>query len=219
MTMDTAARRDESSTRAAVYQLLATAFLEPPSEERLEQLRAPEVLAELGELLGSGTLEPLRSAPPDDIREVRQEFNDLFKVPLGKYVPPYEAVHRDSRDIEGVPTRGLLMGPSTVDVRRLYEAAGAELGLSELSDHIGVELAFLAFLCDREKAAYADGNVEAAENYRAYQRGFLQEHLLEWIPAYCETVRQRSSTSYFRVLAAMTPELCRRDLAELEVAS
>lgn len=203
MTTDTAARAEESSTRAAVYQLLASAFLEPPTESRLEQLRA--LSAALGETL----------APPDDIQQARQEFHDLLKVPTGRYVPPYEAVYRDSREIDGVPTRGLLMGPSTVDVKRLYQDAGAELGLSELSDHIGVELAFLAFLCEREKAAYAEGDSAAADNYRAYQLGFLNEHILKWVPAYCDDVGERSMTGYFRALAAVTPELCRLDHALL----
>lgn len=219
MTTDTAARVEESSTRAAVYQLLASAFLEPPTEERVERLRNPDLIAALEGALGPATLEPLRSGPPDDIQEVRQEFQDLFKVPLGKYVPPYEAVHRDSRIVDGEPTRGLLMGPSTVDVRRLYQEAGAELGLTELPDHIGLELAFLAFLCEREREAAASGDRVTADNYRAYQRGFLKEHVLQWVPSYCDTVRERSATSYFRALAAITPELCRLDLAELEPPS
>lgn len=212
MRTDTAACQDESSARAAMYQLLASAFLEPPTEDRVERLRDPELMTALG-------LEPLSAASPDHLGEVCQEFQDLLKVPLGKYVPPYEAVHRDARMIDGQPTRGLLMGPSTVDVRRLYDDAGANLGLSELSDHIGVELAFLAYLCERENEALARGDQTAADNYRAYQRGFLREHLLSWIPAYCDTVGQRSSTAYFRTLAAITPELCRQDLAELEAPS
>jgi TorA maturation chaperone TorD len=142
---------------------------------------------------------------PNEAEAVRQEFMDLFKVPLGRYVPPYEAVHRDSRLVDGVPTRGLLMGPSSVDVRRLYQAAGADLRLPELPDHIGVELAFLAFLCEEEEAARSAGDDAAADNYRAYQRGFLTEHVLEWVPSYCEIVHQHATTSYFRALTKITP--------------
>jgi TorA maturation chaperone TorD len=200
-----------SAERAGVYRLLASSFLDAPTPERIAWLRDPAPIAQLGDFFDP--------ALPDDDGDVHQEFMDLFKIPLGRYVPPYEAVHRDSRLVDGVPTRGLLMGPSTVEVRRLYRDAGADLRLAELPDHIGVELAFLAFLCHEEAAARASGDHAAADNYRAYQRGFLASHVLEWVPDYCEIVRQRSTTRHFRALTAITPRFCCRDLADLDAAS
>jgi putative dimethyl sulfoxide reductase chaperone len=192
--------------RAQSYRLLASAFLEPPTPERIAQLRGSALTSQVGGV----------AAQLDELGQVRQEFMDLFKVPTDRYVPPFEAVHRDSRLIEGVPTRGLLMGPSTVDVRRLYRNAGAELRIAELPDHIGVELAFLAFLCHEEQAARAAGNQAACDNYRQYQRGFLADHVLQWVPDYCQVVHQRSATSHFRTLTAITPDLCRLDHAALD---
>jgi putative dimethyl sulfoxide reductase chaperone len=196
--------------RAGVYHLLASSFLDAPTPERIAQLRDPAPIAQLGDASG---------APPDDAGAVHQEFMDLFKVPLGRYIPPYESVHRDARLVDGKPTRGLLMGPSTVDVRRLYQDAGAALQLAELPDHIGVELAFLSFLCQQERAARANGDHAAADNYRAYQRGFLAGHVLEWVPGYCELVQEQSTTHHFRVLTTITPRFCRLDLAGLDASS
>lgn len=186
-----------ASERAGVYRLLASGFLEPPTPERME-------------LLSDGAEEATPEA------DVKQEFMDLLKVPTGRYVPPYEAVHRDSRIVNGEPTRGLLMGPSTVDVRRLYQDAGASLELPELPDHIGVELGFMAFLCEREEEARLEGDAEALENYRRYQKGFLADHVLAWVPDYCEIVGRRSTTSYMQALTALTREFCQADFARIQ---
>ena len=196
--------------RAGVYRLLAAGFLEPPTPERMASFANGGLAELLGEPPASGRAEGSAEA----LADARQEFMALLKVPMGGFVPPYESVHRDSRMVDGEPTRGLLMGPSTVDVRRLYQDAGAGLELPELPDHIGVELGFMAFLCEGE--ARAEGHEEAQENYRRYQKGFLSEHVLQWVPGYCEIVAQRSTTPYMKTLAALTREFCHLDFEQME---
>ena len=159
-------RIENMRSRAQQYRFLASVYLAPPTDQLLVELKRLGLAAE------------------EDPEAIRREYDNLFVVPLGQYTTPYEAVYRDEREVAGEKVRGLLMGPSTVDAIQRYREAGAELDktIKELPDHIGVELAFMQFLCEREAEAIEAGDTPLADSYRDRRAVFLRDHLAPWVP-------------------------------------
>jgi TorA maturation chaperone TorD len=195
--------------RTQMYGFLCTAFLEPPDEEFLKNLTDEILQKELGDLFGREVrafLAKKANGTPAGIPEIRQDFMDLFKVPLGSYMAPYESVYRDERDVGGKKVRGLLMGPSTVAVQEIYKRAGASIdktNFKELPDHIATELAFMSFLCTREWDAWKRDDEGEAKDTIKLEREFLDDHLEKWTPALCENIRKRAKTPVYKGIAAL----------------
>ncbi|MBW1996804.1 MAG: molecular chaperone TorD family protein [Deltaproteobacteria bacterium] len=103
-------------------------------------------------------------------------INALPEVPC----PPYGSFYLE----------GVLMGESTVRLKRLYGEYGFEV--DELADHIAVELEFLGLL------ATLTDEPAVGEDY-----GFLLEHLRKWTPEFLDRVEQTDSLGFYRCVAAV----------------
>jgi TorA maturation chaperone TorD len=195
-----------AAARAALYGFLAARFLGAPDAGTLARLVSLPLAETLPRISGSVAAELAR--PTASPSALRQDYDDLFAVPLGRYLAPYEAVYLDERLVGEECVRGLLMGPSTLAVRECYRAAGAELDRScpELPDHVGVELAFLQFLCGQERDAWERDDRRAAAEWRARERHFVERHLLRWVPELCRRMAERAATGFYRAVALATDE-------------
>lgn len=200
---------DWARARANVNKFLSAAFLEPPSEALVATLTADSFIEELENIFGSVAVDDLRQFAGEfegDHESLGQEFQDLFMVPLGRYVTPYESVYRDQRQAGDAVVRGLLAGPSSMAVKRLYREAGADISedFKDLPDHIGLELACMEFLCAEESRAWEQRDFEKAEQMRGLQKRLLHEHLLLWAPALCARIRENASGPFYRGIAGLT---------------
>ncbi len=117
--------------------------------------------------------------------EVLADFNGLFLIPAGK-VPPVESVYAEGDNI-------------AESVQAFYYRSG--LTLEEeyelVPDHLSLEFLFMSFLIDG--------------NNHELQEKFLEEHLANWVPYYCEEVIRRARTVFYREVAEIT-----RDFIENE---
>jgi len=202
-----------AGARGGIYRFLSSLYLKPPSEEMLRKIR--NGLEEVGSLFPS-SIEHFKvffNEYDGDVKRVGQDFMDLFMVPTEKYVTPYEAVYMDKRVINDQVVSGLLIGSSTVSVKRTYEKMG--MGLSseckELPDYIGLELEFMSHLCGEEKKAEEEGNPHRTEFLLSAEREFLQDHLGKWVPMLCERVFEKAETGFFKGVAQLTREFIERD--------
>lgn len=208
-----------AAARGRLYRFLAATYLRPPTGALVAPLLDDDFLAALADRFGRTAVAELtefRSSFGGDYDVLDQEYQQLFVVPLGRYVTPYEAVYRDERVVDEEVVRGLLMGPSTVAVGALYREAGVEVAddLLELPDHVGLELGCMAALCDAEARAVADGDGQAAQRVRGLQRRLLDEHLLRWAPALCARVRENAPGAFYRGIAALTEAFLRQESEE-----
>jgi TorA maturation chaperone TorD len=214
--------------RADMYRFLSAVYLFPPSDELLRQLLKADFFRELCSLFSCrpvAELERFATAfePQRDFAALKQEYMDLFAVPTGRYVTPFEDVYRVGTE-ENQP-RGPLLGCAAVAVIRMYREAGASLDRTckELPTHIGVELSFMSFLCQREAeiVAAAQDSQDAARaragciEYRAIQTRFLRDHLSEWFPRLSQVIQAQTRSALYRGLALMTDEFLSEDLAHL----
>lgn len=111
---------------------------------------------------------------------------------------PYESVYTS----EG----GLMMQDAYSDVLHWYRDANFKKNpdFTEPEDHVAVELAFMALLCERAVEALQHGDEEAAEMFLVSQRSFLQQHLLNWIAPFARDVRTAAERGFYVHLASCT---------------
>ena len=105
-----------SGMREDLYRLLSALFLGPPPDELLEKMSSEDFLASLEEIFGDQVVGFFRRFAQSGQRqrtEVEQDFDDLFLVPGGRFVTPYESAFRERRILDGQETPGLLMGKAT----------------------------------------------------------------------------------------------------------
>lgn len=198
-------------SRIDFYKVLSSNFLYAPDEERVRRFLSPDMIKNLDTLFGSAVsrmfiefTEQIRD-PKEDSISLRQEFMDLFKVPTGRYVAPYESVYRSSGKECAKRVSGMLMSEITVDVQRWYRLAAAEIAsdAGELPDHIGMEFGFMAYLCEKEKSFAHNRDTQRATRAREMQKDFLATHILTWITMLRDKIREHSILSYYPAIAEL----------------
>ncbi len=194
--------------RGELYHFLASTMLRSPTSELIHAICTPEHLKELGAVLGEASVEMLRQFPLQDktVEEIQQSYSDLFRIPMGAYVSPFESVYLDSYKNEEGRVRQRLMGPSAMHVSAFYEAAGCDFDPSEcaqMPDYIGAELAFMGYLAEQEKTAYAQEDMEQASEFHILQQRFLNEHLIRWITPLADAVVHNDNVGFYKGIARL----------------
>ncbi len=138
-----------------------------------------------------------------DLDEAAAEHYQLF----GFNLHPYESIFLSSS--------GLLGGEIANSVARSYQQIGFEIELAANSpDHIGQELAALAFLCRAEATAWADGSDTVINQMRRRQRAFLEAHLLRWLLPFVLALKQQGH-DFYTAVANLTLSLVADHYADL----
>jgi len=221
---------EDVEARGEMYCFLSAAYLHPPTPELLRRIVAEDFLEALASLLGASAVAELRrfaarSHRGGDLASLEQEYMDLFAVPTNRYVTPFEDVYWGTA-VDGQARGGPLLGERAVAVIRRYREAAAEMAeaCKELPTHIGVELSFISFLCEREAETIRSGGRAPDEGervngtstrYRDLQIQFLQNHLNVWFPQLNRVIQDCARTGLYRGLARITEEFLRWDAASL----
>lgn len=197
----------DATQRKELYTWLAGIFLVPPGEAMRQVALDPEFHALLAEGLGEAAAAGLVAwaAAPTALDVMTVDYDELFRIPKGRYVTPFESVYREPYVDGKGRQRRRLMGDCTQQVMRFYSAAGSELAkadlVSRMPDYIGAELSFMAFLCDQEAEATARGDGAQVVELQALQRRFVDEHLISWVPALSEAIVAADPGGYHGAIA------------------
>ncbi len=196
--------------RQSVYDLLRCFFLQEPTEALFQALQEENVVKNLAGYhpeLDEGVHllnEVIFSAGvAQRVPDLLLEFTRLFVGPSA--VPLYESVYRSQS--------GLMMQEETLAVRKKYMEAGLVVhpDRSFPDDHIGAELEFVFYLC--QKAAGAK-KAEELFPWLRMQQVFFQDHLNHWVPPLCDRVFQEADSPYFKGVAKMTKGFIAWDFKE-----
>lgn len=173
--------------RANFYEFLSRMFMEEPPIELAEDIAEGKLVFPQtssfnrdfaqGLSLFAKYTEDNRGAP--DIHEMLcREYTRLFIGPV-PVMFPYESKYVD----------GSIMGKSLIKIKEIYRQAGLNKvrDYHEPEDHIAVELGFMGHLC-REKS----------EGVLKMQRDFLKDHLMKWVPGFCDELFETSKSDLFR---------------------
>ncbi len=187
--------------RSNVYGLLATVFGHEVNSELLQQIKDPQfmgVLSNMGLELESDFFEKPEAELLEDLAV---EYAWLFLGP-GKHISPHESIHHQRSDGDW----GQMWGKSTVEVKNFIESAGLDYkeAYTGLPDHISVELGFMQQVTLREEQALSEDDQEGALYCLKMEKKFIEEHLIRWVPAFCEKIISRAELPFYREMAALT---------------
>jgi len=203
-------QNDTLEWRGYLYALLGLAYYREPTREFIEGLVendpfSPSPFLAVDEQMARGlrllcaSLEPCRGGVSDrGLERLQGDHCQLFIGSGMPAAPPWESFYRTEER--------LMFSNHTLEVRAFYERFGlvSERKEQEPEDHIGLELEFMACLCDRHGECLRKGDVaEAARTVQA-QRDFLDEHLLRWASRFCKEVDRFAWTDFFRGMAQLT---------------
>jgi len=183
--------------RTNTYGFLSTVYLQEPSREFIKSLRASNFLDDLNksDLRFDKTIN--NDVSDKHINNLVLEYTRLFIGP-GKHISPYESVYRDNGDA--------LWSETTVEVKNFIESSGLEYSYnwSGLPDHIGVELEFMQRLTCHEKEAWTQEDKKQAIHCLEFEKKFVDEHLSQWVPIFCNKVKEETQTAFYREIAELT---------------
>ncbi len=111
---------------------------------------------------------------------------------------PYESVYTS--------TEHLVMQEARDKVLAMYRHFGLDRdeNLNMPEDQLGLELEFMAYLCNECKQALHEEDYSKAAKFIDTQTTFLKEHLLNWVPSFCNDVARCASSDFYLAIAKMT---------------
>ena len=164
--------------RSRVYWFLSDCFLQAPTEISSEIWQALQ--------LSANNSEPM---------ELRKEFTRLFRGIRDGYgpPPPYESLYRP--DIFPTDITEAILG--------YFHSGGLDAAkiCGEPPDFLATELRLLSLLAYQEHESSQNGNLEQCQFFSDLQTRFVQNHLLCWVPDYCQILIQESRVDFYSQLA------------------
>lgn len=203
--------------RAVAYRLFAALFLPPDERRWLWLVETARELRSLDAALSSFAFFPswdrllrvIEASNPESVAQWSVEYTRLFIVGRGAEIcSPYESSYAAASAEQA--------GMAAALVARAYARAGVEAARRGLEDpdHVAVELEFLAYLCQREAAAWSSRDTHQALRALAEERTFLRQHLGRWFGAFAEGVHAASREPLYGLAAAAAHTFIHHD-AEL----
>ncbi|MCG8046227.1 MAG: molecular chaperone TorD family protein [Candidatus Thiodiazotropha endolucinida] len=204
---------DNAKTRSDMYGLLTLVFRQEPSEAFINELRGPRLTGAFSdmelEMGGSFYSEPVSTITD----QLALEFSRLFIGP-GRHISAHESIFTE---VDG--DSGGLWGARTVEVKKFIETTGLDYAsqFMGLPDHISVELEFMQKLADWEADKWIEMDRISAEYCLSIQRMFLQQHILGWIPKFCDAVIAQADIPFYRELAELTKNFLKLEERSLTI--
>ncbi|MGI1660165.1 MAG: TorD/DmsD family molecular chaperone [Desulfitobacterium sp.] len=195
--------------RELTYQILRSAFNNPPSEDLLKATVQEKLFDSFplevnteGFRQGLNQLRLWFSQVSEKllenvVTELKDDYLRLFLGPNQLLAPPWESVY--------LTEERLTFDQITLDVRAFYRRHGLEFCLlnKEPDDHFGIELEFMAGLVSRQVYNLENGQYEEAHFLAQEQLAFLRDHLSRWTPPFTLSVIENAHTDYYQGIARL----------------
>ncbi len=133
----------------------------------------------------------------DTLHDIKTDFVGLFMRP-DFHLSPHESLH--NYPLGETPR---LWGRAAYEVQESYRSAGLIIDDESevIPDHLGVELLFMSYLVESDLAAQ--------------QWKFMGEHLIRWVPEFCDEVEKHAATGFYKEVAILLREFVVSDNAGL----
>ena len=201
-----------ASLRAGAYSFLASIYLGAPAKKLITELlrKRPFSIESQGMKILNEFLSQNKLTSPELLEKLVTEHVRLFGgvSPGFGPLPPYESIWRGE---------GRVMSSVTTKVLQAYDEADVEptTRLAEPPDHVGLELGFLSYLCNRENDARRNNDPKCAAKCMHMEYEFLRDHILEWVPIFCDQIAENDRTGFYRAIAILTKEFILADGEEI----
>lgn len=187
--------------RENVYHFLSRLYLVEVDSSLLEVLQKTKIPldCDIQELSEGYTLisEYLTDCNRDTLEEMAVDFAKIFLgagvTDANEMAIPYESAY--------VNQGHLVMQESWSRAVSDYSDKGVQVDIelyNVAADHIGVELAFMAYLCSQ-----AQDDV-SCETSLQEQQVFFNAHINDWTPKFCKDVSRFAGTKFYRGVGKIT---------------
>lgn len=190
-----------AEARANIYALLSRIYRKEITPELLQKLRDKKLNSTLSGM-GLDFSDLFEKNEKKLIDDLAAEYCRLFIGP-GPHIPPFESVHHGTFTNEG-GLSGLLWGNEALKVKKFYDKLNLKVPRDSevnIPDHIAIELEVMQYLCNKEVESGSNGKLKEC---REMEKEFLNEHLTQWIPSFCDAVIKSSNIKFYRDIAALT---------------
>ncbi len=167
--MESHSEQADLNARRVTYSFLSNMFLKEVTEDFLSELGQNSSISQ-GDL--GKFIQGLATA---DLSEVRRsavaDFSSMLLNMSVDPVYPYESVYTSSER--------LLMQEARHKVLGIYlkEGFACSDAVQIPEDHVGIELEFMARMCQKELDALTQDDIAKAQEARKIQKMFVEEHL------------------------------------------
>lgn len=194
---------ETAKNRSNIYELLARLFRCEVTPDFLALLKDPQFLGVLSSMDIDFGDELDKGSEAEIIENLEVEFTRLFLGP-DKHISAHESLHHERNDGDW----GSFWGASTVEVKKFIETAGLKYReeFKEMPDHISVELEFMQLVTKKEAEILEDPKKEGLHYCMSMQKKFITEHLIKWIPVFCDKVIQQAEMAFYKEIARLTKD-------------
>ena len=202
---DRLALQEILNNSAAMYAFIARLYRQEVDKDLLSSLHRLDFAAAADEpeiAAGYRMMEGfLRQGNDDQEVELAVDYARIFLgcgPKQGEGAFPYESVYTSPR--------GLIMQEARDQVVAVYRSEGMvrDSSFSEPEDHIAFELVFMEYLCRSMLKALHQEDEEQVLSCLHKQKEFLDQHLMNWVPGFCQDVERIAATDFYRGLAKVT---------------
>jgi len=176
--------------------LLGSMYLCKPDKETVDNWKVllsedvPDILRDL-----KASVDKMNMASDSELEDLLWEYTRLFIGPYKLPCPPWESVYTSPKK--------LMMQEAYDEVRGYYIKAGLTINDEGImADHIGAELNFLAVLLQK-----ANSDPEKERYYRDFLKGFIDEHIMTWVPQFAQDMEEAADSPLYKALAKTTLKL------------
>ncbi len=212
------AQAEADRYRAAMYRFLSRIFIQEVDEELLGQMKAfvfPKNPASADLKAGYALFaDCVAGYEACDITDLEADYAAVFLaagMAQGPAAFPYESVYTDKNHLTGQE--------AGEDVHILYAAKGLKPREDMYripDDHVGLEFAYMARLCEDAAKASADGNDAVYGGKMAEQKNFFDAHIRRWVPIFAEDVAKYAETQFYQAIAKITRGFVREEAKWME---
>lgn len=216
--MDEGLKDDIASSckaRSDFYRFLASIFLYELTDAQIETVAATQ-FPQGDDSVSKGyarIAEYVRHRDTGTRQELAVDYARVF-LGAGQYdkitAPPYESVYTSEDH--------LLMQDARDGALKYYRSEGLDLPDDNTTpeDHVGFEMQFMATLIERMAAALEEGDGERFDALVKTQKGFFEEHLANWLPAFAADIDRHCKTEFYHGIADLVRGLLEEERAVLD---
>lgn len=204
--------------RENLYRFLGRLYKVEVDHQLLEQMKVMNFPVECSESQlseGYGILkEYLRNHVNDPLNDLAVDYAKVFLgagISEGSAAFPYESVYTSEKKI--------MMQEARDEVMAIYAVKGLSKNhekTDSFEDHVALELEFMAFLChETHNLIEVEGADEILSSLKE-QIDFLKQHLLNWVPRFCNDIEKYADTDFYKGIAKITNGYLHLDYTILE---
>ena len=221
--MDTRQHHDDDARRFALYQWFSSVLAQEQNRESWAAHASAAFREELQAYAARPGLEEgarevldfVESNPEGEDGSVRMalavDYAQLFIGPGPGHAPPFESVYTS-------PEKRLYADAYADVIDFLHdEDIAVAKEFKAPADHVAVELAVMAHLIERtadeaDSAARETGSLRLTDR----QASFLESHVLNWMPRFCDDLTTHAETGFYRGVGRMLAGFLTEERERLE---